>query len=244
MKKSILIGLFCAFSAGAYAQGTILFADRSSSTVQYFHIYAPQQSGLAVSGYSSIDTPPGSTVYDTGSLLGGASGAAGGPFTAGSPVYGYGNLFDVEIYALAGTGDSLSSLLPVSQYFSTMQAQTKSGTLGTFITPNIASDPGIPNTPVASPSATVAVAAWYNAGGTITSLAAAISAGVPYGESVAVNITDLGEGSASPPSTAPNLESLIPSFSLVNPVSSTPEPGTIALGLMGVCGFLARRRNA
>ena len=192
-------------------------------------------------GASSLDTPPGTTVYDANSLLGGASGPAGGPFTAGSVVYTYGNQFTAALYAAPGAGDSISSLLLVPQYEGVMRQTSLSEgpeVLGTFI-PNAISgtDPGIPNTPVASPIATVAVAAWYNDGGTITTLAQAEADGVPYGESLPVTITGLGESGASPPVTAPNLVG-VQSFSLV----TVPEPSTIALGLMGVCGFLARRR--
>jgi hypothetical protein len=246
MKKSLLAGLFCAMSLGAYAQGTISFVDRVSGTEQYFHIYAPQASGLEVQGASSLDTPAGSTVYDAGSLLGGSSAAYSSSysFAAGSPVYGYGNLFDVQLYAAPGTGDSFSSLSPVSQYFATMRTTTSSGAWGTFITPSITGDPGIPGTPEpalgGAVSATVALVAWYNAGGTLTTLAEAQSAGVPWGESPTLNIASLGEGSAVPPVTAPTLSGL-ESFSLV--ASTSPEPSTIALGLMGVCGFLARRRK-
>jgi hypothetical protein len=90
------------------------------------------------------------------------------------------------------------------------------------------------------------LAAWYNAGGTITSLAAAKAAGVPYGESAAFNVTGLGEPSsimtayngtptaASQAAVMRNLQS----FSL----TSVPEPSTIALGVMGIGAFLARRR--
>ncbi|MGA3179403.1 MAG: PEP-CTERM sorting domain-containing protein [Verrucomicrobiota bacterium] len=240
MKKILLAGLFSAMAIGAYAQGTVVFSDRISGAL-VFHIYAPQQSGLEVQGASSLDTPSGTTVYDANSLLGGASGAAvglTGPFTAGSAVYGYGNQFTVALYADAGAGDALSALSLMTQYEGVMRQTSSSAVLGTFI-PNAISgtDPGIPNTPVASPIATVAVAAWYNDGGTITTLAQAEADGVPYGESLPVTITGLGESGASPPVTAPNLVG-VQSFSLV----TVPEPSTIALGLMGVCGFLARRR--
>jgi hypothetical protein len=222
----------------------LYFSDRLPG-ILVSHIYAPQQSGFEVQGASSLDTPPGTTVYDANSLLGGASGPAGGPFTAGSVVYTYGNQFTAALYAAPGAGDSISSLLLVPQYEGVMRQTSLSEgpeVLGTFI-PNAitGTDPGIPNTPVASPVATVAVAAWYNDNGTITSLAQAQAEGVPYGESLPVTIPYLGESGANPPITPANLVG-VQSFSLVGTV--IPEPGTIALGLMGVCGFLARRRKS
>jgi hypothetical protein len=252
MKKIILIGLFAAMATGAYAQGTVFFTDRSTGTL-VFSIYAPQvgSPNVSVQGNSSTtegangtaDFPAGSTVYDATSYLGGASGAGvglTGPFTPGSAIYTQGNEFTVALYAAGST-----SLLPASalslvpQYEGTMRQAFNAGT-GTFVANAISgSDPGIPNTP--SYSATVAVAAWYNDNGLITSLAQAEADNVPYGETTPVLLAGLGDATSSPPVTPPNLIGL-QSFSLINP-SVTPEPGTIALGLVGVCGFLARRRK-
>jgi len=97
-------------------------------------------------------------------------------------------------------------------------------------------------------AATVAVACWYNAGGTINSLAAASSAHVPYGISLPFTMSSLGEDSADetlfqgqqePGNLTPAMNKLT-SFSLV---STVPEPSMIALGVMGVCAFLARRKK-
>jgi len=98
-------------------------------------------------------------------------------------------------------------------------------------------------------AATVAVACWYNAGGTINSLAAASAAHVPYGISLPFVMTGLGEdaadetsfnnGSQTPGTLTPAMNQLT-SFSLIGTV---PEPSTIALGVMGVCAFLARRKK-
>ncbi|MGA2556206.1 MAG: PEP-CTERM sorting domain-containing protein [Verrucomicrobiota bacterium] len=234
MKKTLLIGLFSAMALGAYAQGTVVFNDRESDLT--FHIYTPQASGVAITGNTATDIPAGTQTYGNGSvLLGGASGAAGTPIN-----YTYGNNFTVQLYAAPGTGDAVSSLLPVAQYTTFMRQTSQAAVIGTFITPSIASDPGIPNTPATAASATVALACWYNAGGTITSLAEAMATpGTPWGESLPINISQLGESVGSPPPTAPELYGM-QSFSLVP--NNIPEPGTIALGVMGACAFLARRR--
>jgi hypothetical protein len=99
--------------------------------------------------------------------------------------------------------------------------------------------------PLSDNKALITLACWYNGGGSINSYAAAVAAGVPYGLSLPTELTGLGEsaadwtaiGGSGPPPTTPPLG--VTSFSLVNPV---PEPSTIALGVMGVCAFLARRR--
>jgi hypothetical protein len=253
MKKLLLIGLFSAMAVGAYAQGTIVFSDRVVGAL-IFSIYAPQAASPTVEvmgqssqlgpspGTGTLDYPAGTTVYDSTSLLGGASGAAvglTGPFTPGSPVYTYGNQFTAALYAAPGSGDALNTLSLVPQYEGSFRTAMNTGT-GTWVANAISgTDPGIPNTPAYV--ATVAVAAWYNDGGTITTLAQAQADRVPWGESAAVTISGLG-GSGTPPGPAPNLVG-ITSFSLVTgALSSIPEPSTIALGLMGVCGFLARRR--
>jgi hypothetical protein len=77
------------------------------------------------------------------------------------------------------------------------------------------------------------VQAWYNAGGTIATYAAAVAAGVPYGQGAEFNVDGLGGGTVNPPNMI-NAQS----FSL----TSVPEPSTIALGVMGIGAFLARRR--
>jgi len=216
---------------GAYAQGTINFNDRAGDAT--FHIYTPQASGVAQYGSTATDVPTGTFVFSGGSvLLGGASGAAGTPIN-----YTFGNNFTVQLYAAPGTGDAASSLLPVSQYVSLMRQTSQAAVLGTFIAPTITGDTGIPNT--SGGSATVALACWYNAGGTITSLAQAQDvAGEPWGESLPVNLTALGVVTGTPVPNPPEDLVGIQSFSL----QQIPEPGTIALGVMGACAFLARRR--
>jgi len=104
-------------------------------------------------------------------------------------------------------------------------------------------------------SAVVALACWYNAGNTINSLSAASIAGVPYGISLPVQfgvngLNQLAESGAieslyagkTEPAGTPNAP-LWTSFSLVGGTVSIPEPSTIALGVLGVCAFLARRRK-
>jgi len=232
MKKTLLTSLLSLAAAGAFAQGTIVFNNHVANTIET-HVWSPQLATPTVSTAGNAatgDFPAGTTVY-TGTLIGGAGTGATSPTD-----YANGNLWTAQIYALPGTGDSLSSLLPVSQYVTTFR--TTSSGAGIFTPPSLTTDPGIPNTSGAA--ATLALAVWYNAGGSIVSLAQAQSMGVPSGESPAFSLTALGEPAGTGPSTpAENLTGL-QSFSIVTP---TPEPSTIALGVMGISAFLIRRRK-
>jgi hypothetical protein len=120
-------------------------------------------------------------------------------------------------------------------------------------------------TPYLGNNAAAAVVAWFNGGGQFTTLAAAQAASVPWGQSAIFEINGLTEpysvmyqdsdnnSSATPQNTLTYLngydgnalggsgaETALQSFSLTAPV---PEPSTIALGVMGACAFLARRRK-
>jgi hypothetical protein len=253
MKKIVIIGLLSLCAAGAYAQGTLSFGNYLAGTL-VTHIYSPDSvtPTVAISGNAANDTPVGTQTYPHSVLIGGSSGAAGLLIN-----YANGNNFTVQIYAAANVlNASLSSLSPVSSYITTLSTTASPGP-GLFALGNQSPDPGIPYANTYNDAlggtldnrATVALACWYNAGGTITSMAAAQAAQVPYGESAAFNIRNLGEpgsiltaynGAATPPSLPANMTGLT-SFSLVGP-ATVPEPSTIALGVMGVCAFLARRR--
>jgi hypothetical protein len=128
----------------------------------------------------------------------------------------------------------------LTQYSSTFS--TKAAGAGYFIGSSPANDPGIPGTGTAgTATATLALAAWYSNQGQYPTLASAEGTpGVPYGWSPLFTVGSLGN-TGSPPNTPPNLTGL-QSFSLVT--SPTPEPGTIALGVMGAAAFLARRRTS
>jgi len=249
MKKLTIIGLLSVCAAGAFAQGTLVFNNSVPNTV-VAPIFSPNPANPTVeqTGNSASGFPAGTVVYG-GQLIGGSSGAGLN--------YANGNQFTAQIYALvrvSGAALPFSSLLPVSQYVTTMNSTGTQPGAGFIVQPNLPStEPGIPNTGYDSDNqvidnrATVSLAAWYNAGGTITSLAAASAAGVPYGFSTPFNLPGLGEpasvetaanGSPTAATTAKNMIGLT-SFSLV----SVPEPSTIALGVMGVCAFLARRKK-
>jgi hypothetical protein len=234
MKKTLILGALLVGSLSAYSQGTINIAD--SKTDFTIHIYAPQTQNPSQeqTGNTSSDKLAGSTVY-TGQLIGGAS-SGGGPYS-----YSDGADYTVQVYAAPGLNDAASALLPVTQYVTGFSTTAGAGQFKP-VTFNTTSDidHGIPNT--SGDQATVAIAAWYNAGGTITSLADAITAGVPEGLSVLANFSNLG-ALGSPPATPPDLgEGSVPitSFSLA---IVTPEPSTIALGVIGASTLLFRRRK-
>jgi len=229
MKKTLILGAMLAGAVGAQAQGTVAFSDGAGGFE--IHIYAPQAAspGTEVQGNAGNDQPSGSTTYDAGSAIGGSGTGTG---------YGNGNNVSVELYGLTGAGDSLASVQanPLSQYVG--HAGTKSAAAaGLFVDTFSGTDPGIPNT--SGGVATVALAAWWNPGGAYPTIGAAQAAGQAYGWSDTATITALG-GTGSPPAPNPSLAGLT-SFSLIS-VTTSPEPSTIALGIMGASAFLARRR--
>jgi hypothetical protein len=265
MKKIAIIGLLSLCASGAYAQGQLSFYNNISGKV-ITHIYAPNGANpnVETTGNAANDYPVGAQNYTGFTAIGGSSGAAGTPIN-----YANGNNFSVEVYALgvdatgySGTATPFSSLLPVPQYVSTL-TDSSSYAAGIFLYPGAPpNDPGIPNagynanTGNLDTTAAISVVAWYNAGGTINTFAQAMATpGIPYGNSPVYTLTSLGEpqseqdiaGTGNPPSAPEDLSQgtsaahTLQSFSLV---ANVPEPGTIALGLMGVCGFLARRRKA
>jgi hypothetical protein len=222
MKKSLIISALLAGASATFGQGTVNFGDHVVGSF-IIHIYGPQVATptLEIQGNAATDTPAGSTVY-TGGLVGGSATGTG---------LGNGNDITVELYAAPGNvvAGGLAGLSPVSQYITT--ASTKSAAAGTFVAVSPSSDPGIPDT--AAGGATVALVAWYN-GGTGVSLANSVY----HGNSDLVYLSTLGGyivGGA--PGQPPPLG--VTSFSLV----TTPEPSTIALGVIGAASFLIRRRK-
>ncbi len=256
MRKSIVISVLLAGSLRAHAQGTLNFFDRQSDMT--IHIYV-SGSGTHVEefgnstgdiyAYNGVDANVfnnpnsnangpvsamnpilnygGSTVY-TGGLIGAPTTPPGGyNFNNGSD-------YTVQLYAAPGLNAAASALLPVSQYVSTIYTSSTLG--GTFRSVIPANDPGIPN---ATTTATIALMAWYN-GGTGLTLAQAKAANDPWGESLLANFGSLYTGPPSPPYDMQGLQS----FSIVGPqLPPIPEPGTIALGLIGASAFLFCRRN-
>jgi hypothetical protein len=252
MKKIAIIGLLSLCAAGAYAQGTLVMFNNIAGSV-VTHIWSPDSvtPNVAIQGNTVTDTPSGSQTYAHSVPIGGSSGAAGLPIN-----YANGNNFTAQIYALARPSGGVlpfTSLLPVSQYVTTLATTAGQGA-GFIVSVSPAGDPGIPNTgyddvnQVINNRATVSLACWYNAGGTINSVAAAQAASVPVGWSTPFNLPGLGEpasvetaanGAPTAATTPKNMIGLT-SFSLTQ---SVPEPSTIALGVMGACAFLARRRK-
>jgi hypothetical protein len=256
MKKTLTIFALLAGAVGVYAQGEIYFADYTPATAganQEFEItiWGPQSgdSTVALSGngpananntFASAASPgnlPGGTQTGyTGTAIGGASTGSG------PTAYANGNNYSVQLYAAPGAGDAASSLVPVTGAVSTFYTFGGTANEGQFSAGNdvalsAANMPGAASGIAYGGTGTFALAAWYNGGGTISyAQASTPGSGDPSGMSVPVTIT-LGANDAAPVSLNP-----MTSFNMTT--TTTPEPSTIALGLIGACSFLLRRRKA
>ena len=264
MKKIIIIGLLSMCAAGvSYAQGTLNFINDIPGII-VTHIYSPNTANPAVSttGQGPGDTGAQTATYPNSVAIGGASftGTAPASLGASSPLYADGNLFTAQVYAVnkaqTPSNPGFSGLSPVTQYITTLS--TSAGGAGFVIQPTFpGGDPGIiyagtmddaVNNQTIDNKAWVSVAAWYNGLGQFPTLASAIAASVPNGHSTVFSVNTLGmpadvetAANQTPSSATPAANmSALTSFSLVSPV---PEPSTIALGVMGACAFLARRRK-
>jgi hypothetical protein len=226
MKKSLTGAV--ALLAGAFmahSQGTVSFVNYGSGNA---YLYVSLKSG-------SLTTPIG--------------GATGGGGTSATADVGDGNQWTVSLLGAAGAGDAASALSPL------LQEPVLPATVGLPVTATLAGGASA-NDPIAGTwytteygvvpggttggAATVQVAAWYNAGGTITSYAQALTvAGTPTGLSATANVTSLGGPEPTGPAAT---AAALPNVGNFN-VTGVPEPSTIALGVMGASAFLLRLRK-
>jgi hypothetical protein len=226
---------FVALLAGAftgYSQGTVSFAN-----------YLALPSYIYVSLVNDRLSPP----YYPTVLLGGSS-----TVTTGNVVTDAANGFDwtVELYGNVGANDPAGSLVPAIVdgtsanpiAMTTLLESGRTDTVpGTWFSTAIAD---IPGTTYANQAATVQIYAWYNDGGRVTSYAAALADGYPVGFSATANILTGGPRLSAPPLPPANLPIFgpgIPGYGVE--ITSVPEPGTIALALIGAATFLPRLRR-
>lgn len=150
MKKLILATCALTCAAGVFAQGTVIFNNRLTGTI-VTHVYGPEPSDptIAIQGNTSLDSVPGSTVYN-GTLL------AGTGFTA-------------QLWAANGASQPVSSLLAASP-----TTTFRTGAAAGFINTTTATLAGVP---LDAPVATIVMRVWDNAGGTILDYASATTKG-------------------------------------------------------------------
>jgi len=240
MKKTLVVISILAGATGVYAQGTLNWAD--AQTGYTIEILSPSTStpGVEQTGQTTYDTPAGTTVYSGGYIGGAASG--NGPGIGPTPSSGANGInyqnaggFEAGLYvdtSLAALTTDVTTGTPVAT--TTLLGGGNdglyNGSAPVYTSPNL-----IATTPVY-----VAIAAWYTANGTLTSYgaAAAPTAGSAAGYVESTSTVALG----GPPGTPPDLAGLgLTSFSLAT--TTTPEPSTIALGLVGASAFLMRLRR-
>jgi hypothetical protein len=256
MKKSLTIVALLAGATFAYSQGQVNYGDYNTGATTGFniHIWSPNPSapGVEQTGNSSVafsfsalggDAPTGHMNSYGGSLIGG-SGSTG---TSVAVNYTLGNNFDVELYAANGTLSSFSTSTFTAISGSLGQIATTSGSGGLiFASPTLTfnGSGSVPITAAQGASVTMAIAAWFTAGGTITTLSAAQSTpSTPWG------VSPVGtESLAANPNPTFNLPGAGDSYTTAGGITSfslvtTPEPSTVALGVIGASAFLMRLRR-
>jgi len=211
-----------ALLAGAvsgYSQGEVVFNLYSSTLKEV--IYNTQANASTPVSYGGV------TVLETvGNSTASIQKPAGTTVYQGAGLSGTG--YDVQL--LAGpAGTAAAGLLPVSSIFN---FKTGAATLGLMAGSQAVTLPSAYGG--AGAMASLAVAAWNNEGGTVTSLANAVAGGTPWGISPVVQFALV-----TSPTPSPAMPTTIQGFSL----GTVPEPSTIALGVMGASTLLFRRRK-
>ncbi len=238
--KKILTGML-ALLAGAYvvqAQGTVSLGNYLQLNNYIYVSYKPAAGAAMLIAGSPV-------------LLGGSNTGPPPTLQNYAAETGNGNDWTVQLYGAPGYNDPQSSMVPLNNTLSGPGASIPASSTFANSTGGGNGDylPGtwrtqmygtISGTTGAGSQASVQLAAWYNDGGFITSYAQALALGVPAGRSAIVNTTTGGpdqilHGAVDPPTQLP----CIPNFT----VDEVPEPGAIALGLIGASAFLMRLRE-
>jgi hypothetical protein len=177
--------------------------------------------------YVAFKATPSSTAIDLG---GNGTGAPAPTLSNYALETGNGADWTVALYGTLGSSQPTGSLSLIPGMSTTFETGTGTdSTAGTWFSEINGSFSSAPNGTIA----TVQLFAWYNDGGTITSYATAMADGVPAGYSAPGNVS-LGAPPGPPAS--------IPALGNFN-VTTTPEPSTIALGVIGASTFLLRLRR-
>ena len=231
MKKTLVMAAILAGAVGAYAQGTLNWNAQNNWLIS---VYSPQIATPSVvqTGNSAQDVPPGSTVYTGGWIGGDASPGTGvGPTPANGP-----GGFNYQTAANFTFGLYLDTTLSALTTDITTGAPVATGAVSDGGIASLGSVPSDPNI-AAGVQVYVGLAAWYNAGGTIHSYAAAFAAQDPAGYSESSSTLGLSSLTGTPAVITPGIG--LNSFSL----AIVPEPSTVALAVMGASAFLLRLRR-
>jgi hypothetical protein len=232
MKKTLTVMALLAGVVTGYSQGVINFQGNTAGFKQVIYNANSANTGVSVTygGYtvnelqgSTSTTPPetptGNTVY-AGSLLTGTG-------------------YSAELLG-APAPATLAQLVPLTQ------ASTAAAILNFYTggTPSGTISGSFPVVTASGATEQIAIAAWNNEGGTVTSLAAAQLADSEVPNSDPWGISAL---STIVPATGANPATLMSTASALNLSFSlgtvVPEPSTIALGVMGASALLFRRRK-
>jgi hypothetical protein len=219
MKKHTLIAaLSLACAVGAFGQGQINFNTRAGNPGEATYVYSPVY---------GVNTLAPSTQIRGNSTT---NATQPGPANYGTAPLLTGTGFTAALFGgLAPITDERS---PNLAFVATAVFRPVGAIAGNVI----GSAPFVPGVPGDSTArATFQLRAWDNVGGTITSWAAAMAnPAIAQGSSALFTVpAPLGLGTVPPP----NLVGLT-SFNLV-----VPEPGVIALGVLGLGALLLRRRK-
>jgi hypothetical protein len=221
MKKlAITISLLAGATAG-YTQGVLNWSDYDGALnglpAYSITIWSAPATGAEQNlGNTSIDLPAGNATY------------------SGTPLSGTG--FSIGLYVAStasGVQNAVTSGTPVTtdSFAAGSGGWDFSGSLDATV-------PGLPS----GSAVFVELAAWANSGtaGAATSYAQAIADHYAAGDSFTSSGTTTLGGAGSPPATPGTLAGIgLTDFSL----GTTPEPSTIALGVIGASAFLMRLRR-
>lgn len=217
MKKLILAAVAVTCAVSVYAQGTVLFNNRTPAGTSHVWGPSPTTPSLSLRGQGATDGPAGTTPY-----------AASGMTLIGSTLVSGQKTF-AQIIGANGADQAETSLVPQGGT-TTFRTGTGAGFIvGTTVT--------LSTIPKDSAVATLALAAWDNTSGNYGTWALAEAAWkdglIAAGYSAPVNVALIGGDVNTPPNIG------FTSFNLY----FIPEPSSMALAGLGAAALMIFRRR-